>query len=109
MYFQINYITLHYIYIIYFKYYIILQILGIYDVVLGVVAGGCYMSSQCTIGLIIEDQAFSPSYDLAPPPPFPPSHSPVRNTDKERQFADGRGGGDWGGAKFYDREKAWLY
>ncbi len=46
------------------------------------------------------DQAFSPSNDLAPPPT--PSPSPVgspyiipatyRNTEKERQLVDGRGG-----------------
>ncbi len=50
----------------------------------------------------IENQAFSPSYDVAPPPP-PPSHlshkearlATYRKTEKEKQLADGRGEGVW--------------
>jgi hypothetical protein len=66
----------------------------------------------------IEDQAFWPSYDLAPfpsllpPPPTPPpsqvSKLVGRHTgkaEKERQLADGRGEGE--GAKSYDGEKVW--
>jgi hypothetical protein len=52
--------------------------------------------------MIIKGQAFSPSYDLAPPQP-PVSKfscvSPVELTD------EWRGGG---GAKAYDHEDAWL-
>ncbi len=44
-----------------------------------------------------EDQAFLQTYDLARP-------SPVRKIEKERQLADGRGGG--GGATLNDAEKA---
>jgi hypothetical protein len=51
-----------------------------------------------SIKRFIEDQAFSPSCDLAPlPPPLPLSHQQARlakhmKTEKERQLADGRGG-----------------
>ncbi len=31
-----------------------------------------------------------------------------RKTEKERQLADGRGGGEWEETKSYDDEKAWL-
>ncbi len=66
----------------------------------------------------MEDQAFSPSYDLAPPPP--PPHSPVSKLDRrhaerlsKRDLADGRvwrGEGDGGGAKSYGgREILALY
>jgi hypothetical protein len=49
----------------------------------------------------MEDQAFSPSFDLVPPPPTLPSVRSTgthrhKKTEKERQFADGREGG-WGG------------
>ncbi len=48
-----------------------------------------------SIEWFIEDQGFSPSYDLAPPPPSPPSlprPATHRKTEKERQLADGGGG-----------------
>jgi hypothetical protein len=60
-------------------------------------------------GLFIENQAFSPSYNLAPPTPFrqqavslsqSSSLSPV-------ELNDGRWGGGGGGAKSFDNEKAW--
>ena len=38
-----------------------------------------YFESE-TIELFIEDQALSPSYDLAPPPPPPPSFSKLEST-----------------------------
>ncbi len=55
----------------------------------------------------IEDQAFSPSYDLAPPPlssqkAWPATH--ISETKKVRQLAYGNGGG---GAKSYDSQRAW--
>jgi hypothetical protein len=58
--------------------------------------------------IYIEDQAFSPPYDLAPPPP--PTPSPVsklyrRHTERLRKR--GKGGADCGGAKSYDGNKAW--
>jgi hypothetical protein len=45
---------------------------------------------------VVEDQAFTPSYDLtSPPPPPPPSVSSTGHThskaEKERQLADGKG------------------
>jgi hypothetical protein len=63
-----------------------------------------------SIEWFIADQAFSPFYDLAPPPP--PLPSPVstvdgdthKKTENERQLADGRGG--VGGDKSYNCEKA---
>ncbi len=63
----------------------------------------------------IEDQAFSPLYDLDPFPPPPPSY--VRKLDrrhigrlrKERQLADGGGReGGGGGAKSCESEKACM-
>jgi hypothetical protein len=51
-----------------------------------------------SIEWFIEDQAFSPSYDSAPPPLLPSvsSTDKKRKTEKERQLADGRGGeGVW--------------
>ncbi len=61
-----------------------------------------------------EDQAFSPWYDLAPPPPLS-LHSCQLVVSLSHsswvllvQLADGRGGrGDGGRAKSYDCEKAW--
>jgi hypothetical protein len=59
---------------------------------------------------IIEDQAFSPSYDLAPSPPLTP---PVNKIDwrlKGRQRKrDNLLTGEWGGGnqKYYDGEKGW--
>jgi hypothetical protein len=64
--------------------------------------------------LFIEDPAFSPSYDLDPPPPSPFTLTSIsstdvthRKTEKERQIADERGGRGWGGDKSYDGEKSW--
>jgi hypothetical protein len=59
--------------------------------------------------IYVEDQAFSPSYDVAPPPtsPHPPPFSRTHmKTEKEGQLGEGRGGGVEGGAKSYDGEKA---
>ncbi len=36
-----------------------------------------------TIGKLIEDQAFSPSFNLAPPPPFLPSVNPTGETQED--------------------------
>ncbi len=45
-----------------------------------------------------------------PPPPLTESWKPThRKTEKERQLDDWRGVGGRGGAKSYDREKAWSY
>ncbi len=61
----------------------------------------------------VEDQAFSLSYDLAPPTPILLSavskldRGSHRKIEKERQLADGRWGRSGGGAKSYDGEKAW--
>ncbi len=63
---------------------------------------------------IIEDQAFSPSYDLAPYP-YPPSHIfrqlarlvTQRKTDKESQLADEGGSKEGEGSNSYEDEKAW--
>ncbi len=52
----------------------------------------------------IEDQAFSGSFDLTPPPTPPPSirRHMHKETEKDRQLSDGRGrGGSLGGAKSY--------
>jgi hypothetical protein len=70
-----------------------------------------YSSSpvQDRIERFTEGQAFLQSYDSAPNPPPPPSPSVTqRKTEKERQFADGREGGEGGrGAESYDRKEAW--
>ncbi len=61
----------------------------------------------------IEDQAFSPSYGLTPPPPppFPARPAIHSKTEKERQLiTDGRGGAGGrgrGGAKSHNCKKAW--
>ncbi len=59
-----------------------------------------------SIKWFIEEQAFSPSNDLAPTPPPLPSVSSTGGTQDdwewERQLADRRGGGGGGGAKSYD-------
>jgi hypothetical protein len=63
-----------------------------------------------------ENQAFSPSCDLAPPSPHFPHLPSVISTGEHTgplrkiQLADKRGGGEGGrsgGAKSYDGEKAW--
>ncbi len=61
-----------------------------------------------------EDQAFSPSYDVAPRPP--PSPSPVSNIDRRHtgrlrmrdKLLTGEGGRGWGEAYPDDGEKAWF-
>ncbi len=54
-----------------------------------------YLSLEAeSIDLSIEDQTFSPSYDLAPPPPPSPVNKPSRRHKgrlRKRQLADGRG------------------
>jgi hypothetical protein len=67
-----------------------------------------------SIGWIREDQPFSPSYDLAPPPAPTPS-SPARKLDrrhtgglrKRDNLLMGERGGCGGGARSLDIEKAW--
>ncbi len=72
----------------------------------------CVVSSTESIQLFIEKQAFSLSYDLAPPAPLPPFR-----VSKLSLFLSlpaccrscllrRRGWGCWGGAKSYDAEKA---
>ncbi len=66
-----------------------------------------YLCSKI-IEWFIENQAFSPSYDLAPPPPPPPPLLPSLSSIGERQtdwdhLLGGVGCG--GGAKSYDGEK----
>jgi hypothetical protein len=65
--------------------------------------------------LYVEDQAFSPSYNWAPPHPLsppPPSGSKLdrrhigRLREKEKLLADRKRGRGGGGAKLYDSEKA---
>ncbi len=67
------------------------------------------------IECFIEDQAVSPSYDLAPSPSPPPRSPPV---SKEFRFPSlcvcrrssllmVEEGGDGGGAKSFDSEKVW--
>jgi hypothetical protein len=63
--------------------------------------------------ILIKDQDFSSSYDLAPPSPHPPllSVSSIGDTQRvwERETAcwwEGRGEEVWRGAKSYDAEKA---
>jgi hypothetical protein len=65
-------------------------------------------SIQCNI----EDEAISPSYDLATFPP-PPIHSPVSKLDRrhtgrlrmKHSLLTGGGGGEVEGASSYDGEK----
>ncbi len=57
----------------------------------------------------IEDQAFSPSYDLAP---ASPSHVSTVSLSQSScvspvELSDGRGGGGSGRSQSYDRQKAW--
>ncbi len=63
---------------------------------------------------VIEGQAFSQSYDLAPRPLPPPvsvsklERATHRKIEIERQLAHGKGGEEGGrGAESYDRKKAW--
>jgi hypothetical protein len=51
--------------------------------------------------ILIDDQAFSLSYDLAPPQPFPSKSSCVLS------LMTGKGGGGVGGPKSHDGEQAW--
>jgi hypothetical protein len=44
----------------------------------------------------IEDQAFSPSYNLAPSPPLPSVSSTGRKTEEERQLSARRKGKEVG-------------
>jgi hypothetical protein len=65
-----------------------------------------------SIGWFREDQAFSPSYNLAhTPPPLPlvSSTSDTQwKTEKEKQLAEGSGGREWGRCQtIYYGEKAW--
>ncbi len=55
----------------------------------------------------IEDQIFSPSSDLAPPPPSFLSFSIFLCVAAPVEITDGREGGRGGGAKSQDDEKAW--
>ncbi len=59
----------------------------------------CHLAKYLTtesIGWFMEDQALSPSYDLAPPPPPPLPHQLSRlatETERERQLLMGEGRG----------------
>jgi hypothetical protein len=62
----------------------------------------------------VDCQAFSRSYDLAPPPSPPPPSAVSKlgllrtgGLSKKDNFADGRGGGGGQGAKSYDGDKVW--
>jgi hypothetical protein len=62
---------------------------------------------------LTEDQAFSLSFDLAPPPPLPPPPRCQQFVSLYQsscvlpvELTAGRGGGARGGAKSYDGEKA---
>ncbi len=48
-----------------------------------------------SIECFLEDQAFSPSYDSVPPPPFHRPAATHRKSEKERRLADRRGGRGW--------------
>jgi hypothetical protein len=54
-----------------------------------------------------EDEAFSPSYDLAPSESPLPLPLPSVSSTGQRQLADGRGEEGVGEDKSYDYEKAW--
>jgi hypothetical protein len=71
-----------------------------------------YHFYQRVLNDLYEDQAFSPSYNKAPPPPSPPPLSPIskldrrhtgrlRKRDNQREKVAGGGGG----AKTYDSER----
>ncbi len=66
-----------------------------------------------SIEWFIEDQGFLPSYDLAPSPPPPPLPSAKQVVSVYQsscvspiELTDGSWGGDGGGAKTHDGEKA---
>ncbi len=58
-----------------------------------------------SIEWFIEDQAFSPSYDLAPPPPPPPL--PLVSSTGDTPETEKEGGADCVAIKSYDSKKAW--
>ncbi len=58
--------------------------------------------------LFIEDQAFSPWYDLAPSPLPPLQLSLWSLCVSPIELTDGRGGRGWGRSRIYDDEKAWF-
>ncbi len=60
------------------------------------VAGRTFLSQPESIERFIEDEAFPPSYDLAPPRPLPPYRvSQARqNTETEKDLVDEGGGGE---------------
>ncbi len=67
----------------------------------------------CLVSYVIEGQAFSRSYDLAPspsPPPSPGSKLEQRHTGRLRKrdkLLAGEVEGDGRGAELYDSTKAW--
>ncbi len=67
--------------------------------------------TMLSTALIIEDQAFSPSYDLATHPPLFRQYANGQHTGRLKK-RDNLLTGEWGregeGAKSYDGEKAWT-
>jgi hypothetical protein len=59
----------------------------------------------------MEGQAFSPLYDMAPPPPLPSVSSAGDHTgnEKEIQLADGRREGERGAESYDPQENLILY
>jgi hypothetical protein len=65
---------------------------------------------RVVIGLYIEDQAFSPSYNLAPCPLPPQARlGTYRKTEKDRQLAEWRTGGGGGSQIIIRQESLVLY
>jgi hypothetical protein len=64
-----------------------------------------------SIECFLEDQAFSPSFDLAPPPPLSSFSRQLARpaTHEERQLATGREWGSLGDGQIIRRESLVLY
>jgi hypothetical protein len=79
----------------------------------------CLEAAAESIEWFIEDQAFSPSYDFAPPPPPPPSPASKLSLSQSSwvhknctccrsSLLTGDGARGWDRAKAYDGENAWF-